>query len=246
MKVFAVVAVVVALAFQPGVPKVLHYRQPLPPTTVWVAESAAVDANGDLRTEYFAEHELAMLRRNLARNAAGDCTTFLMQPSLEHQRPEQTLDDVITNSRVIVSGTVTSATPGFFRGLPGTLLALQQTQRLKALVPVSTGETLYVFIPQATIRTRSGALCSTMHDALPAIPEAGASIVAFVYGSPVDEQNAIFEIDPARHLLVQQRGQERVLPNKLSNAIEDKTVGEVVRAVREHKGRTRIPHGDAQ
>lgn len=246
MKVFAGVAVVVALALQPSVPKVLRYKQPLPAMTMWVSESAAIDGRGELRTEYFAEHELAMLRRNLERNSSGHCTTFMTQPELEHFRPQKTLDDVITNARVIVSGIVTSATPGFFRGLPGTLLALQQTERLKATVPVASAGPLYVFIPQATIRTRSGALCSTMAGALPSIPEVGASIVAFVYGSPLDEQNAVFEVDPARHLLVQPRGHERLLPNRLAGALENQSLDGVVRVICEHKGRRLIPHGDAQ
>lgn len=224
-----------------AIPSVIHHSQPNVSYPLWVSEQAALDERGRLRLELFQEDNAARLTRALERNAAGDCRTFLTQPPLEHHNPESTLDDVVRYSRAIVSGTVTAAERGFYRGTPGILLALAGTETLKATVPVNPGGGLHVFIPEATIETSAGPICSTMRAALPSIPKPGDSILVFVYGSPGGDEATIAEVNVARHLLVQPRGEKRLLPNRLAGAVGDREqFRDVAQRVREQTRRESV------
>jgi hypothetical protein len=224
------------------IPAIVRHAGVAVPYPLWVSEEAAIDERGGLRLELFQEGDAASLRRVMERNAGGECKAFLTQPALEHHNPAGTLDDVVRYSRVIVSGTVKATAQGFYHGTPGTLLALANTETLKMTVPAARDGRFYVFIPEAKIATRSGAICSTMRAALPSVPKPGDSILVFVYGSPGGEDANFAEVDAARHVLVQPHGEKRLLSNRLAAAIGDREqFQEVLRRVREHEARGHVP-----
>lgn len=231
-----ILAATIVSAEEPVFPDVLRLGPPHAPDVVWVSERAAINDDGELQYEYFREGDASRLRGALEVNADNTCKTFFTQPALEFGPSDRSFDDVVKNSRIIVSGTVVGSTQGFLRGLPGTLVALRVQERLKAIVPVSGEDTLFVFLPQAEIQTRSGALCSTMSRKLPAVPRQGDRLVAFVFGAPNDEQNRILVVDVARHLLLETGETKKLAANALAESVgRDQTLQEVTGRIRQHE-----------
>lgn len=212
----ASVTAVALAALWLAIPDVIPYQRADVAHPVWVAAEEAVAEDGALRLELFSQSARVSLRGVLAANANGQCNRYLGEPISLNQSPDRTLDDVVASASIIVSGTVADARQGFLAGVPGTLVAIRDTTRLKAVKSVSSGDVLYVFFPTARIETKDGPICGGPPVRTIAVPKSGDRLIAFQIGAPVDQRAAILSVDVTRHLLVQPRTAKAFNPGSLS------------------------------
>lgn len=197
-----------ALWLATSVPDLIPYHRPEVAHPVWVAAEEAVAEDGSLRLDLFSPSARVSLRGVLAANVDGQCNRYLGEPISLNQVSDRTLDEVVASASIIVSGTVAEARQGFLAGVPGTLVAIHDTTRLKAVKLLSSGDVLYVFFPTARIETKQGPICGAPPARAIAVPESGDRLIAFLIGGPVDQRAAILSVDVTRHLLVQPRNAE--------------------------------------
>lgn len=197
-----------ALWLATSVPGLIPYQRADVTHPLWVAAEEAVAEDGTLRLDLFSQSARVSLRGVLAANTDGECNRYLGEPISLNQVSDRTLDDLVASASIIVSGTVSDARQGFLAGVPGTLVAIHDTTRLKAVKSVSAGDVLYVFFPTARIETKQGPVCGEPPARATAVPESGDRLIAFLIGGPVDQRAEILSVDVTRHLLVQPRNAE--------------------------------------
>jgi hypothetical protein len=217
-------------------PDVLRYQRPDVVEPVWVSQSAALDQQGELRFNLFAEHLAADLRRHLDRNRDGNCHEALGHPIPLAAWPDHSLGEVVANAHLIVAATVTGITRGFHHGHAGSLLTLSTIERVKETVPLSNEDTLFLFYPGTKIRTSSGIICSVASPSAPSTPDIGDRVVVFMFGQPVDEQQRVISASFAeRHIVIEREGSGRVVPNHLTHDLgANVDVDGLIQAVRRY------------
>ena len=184
-----------------------HERAGLSP--VWVSAETAVDKSGDLRSDVIASHRVNEFRKRLEKAAVTpgtrigseaadgcDTTTSYLSPLY---LPTGSPDDLVKNSRYILSGSVTALREGFYFGSPGTLLAIRPTQWLKHETEAVVERSVYVFFSRAKIKTSQGTICSTPVPTVP-MPTIGDDILIFAYYPPAGRDAAVFELRPDKQM----------------------------------------------
>lgn len=220
-----------------AVPDVLRHHRADVVDPAWLSERAALNSKGELLLELFSDSTQQRLRAHLQANRNGSCQRIQLESEQEHFRPQATLDDVVLHSSIIVTGTVAGSARGFYRGLPGTLVALRNVERLKQFGEISRQDVLRIFFPGGAINTSQGAVCSQALPGSAAVPAPGDRLIAFMYGAPIDEENSILEVDLGRNLLVEAHTTQRLNPNTLSAVVgQDTDFDDIVRRVKTHEG----------
>lgn len=79
-----------------------------------------------------------------------DCKEFVVASDhLDTSLPAQNLGDLLRNGRSIFSGNVEAVEPGFFRGIPSSLLKVKVTKWLRSSVMEEEVDHIYVYHPEA-------------------------------------------------------------------------------------------------
>jgi hypothetical protein len=97
-----------------------------------------------------------------------------------------TLNDLASNSRLIVRGRIRSVDVGFDGGVPASLLAMDVLGVIKGAAPASP---VYVIYPVAHFRIGELLFCNT-HKGFE--PRAGDEALLFAYTAPVDRDQLLF------------------------------------------------------
>jgi hypothetical protein len=202
---------------------------------LWLAADVAVDAEGMLRQEVLGQRlpqilEAARLNTSRASykrvpvtanapsqtdDALDGCETFLGTIP-EHFEPTASIDDLVTHSKSVVSGTISSVRQGFMGGLPGSLVRLSATY----LTGSPAGET-FLFYPLARIRTSDGFVCARPLGDFMA-PQVGDRLLIFSMVQPhVLGDTTIFEVNIARELVHQSRDGVSRIPPALQTVVPD-------------------------
>jgi hypothetical protein len=233
-----VLMVTVAMTASAGerfqMPDLIRYNVPgaIDPDPAWVSERAAIDEQGALRFDLFSEGTQFSLRHLLERNPGDSCVTSRGLP-FTHYSADPTLDRLVEKARIIIGGRVVATSQGFYGGSPATLLAVKVDARLKEQWSLTRGQIVYIVFRTATIRTKSGMLCSTTFPLQVSVPAPGDRVLAFALAPPNDELTAILNIHPDLHLLVQHRGEPRLVKNTLAQTVgSEEQLDRVIERVR--------------
>jgi hypothetical protein len=183
----------------------------------WVAARAAFDKNGALRSDYFAPEQRSFLAASALKNSDGNCNVNFTQPPSHAE--DRTYNDVVANSRVVVSGDVVDSAIGFFKGYPATLVALRVDQRLRSSGSVKNGDIIFITLPSAKIKTAAGSLCTKALSEQIETLAPGDHVLVFAFNEPTDATHTVFSVSAARHLLVQRSGTDELSPNSLAKEI---------------------------
>lgn len=172
---------------------------------VWVSSRIAFDSNGELRNDLFSSSARLILNGNRKVNGTGDCHTFLGAPPSEVFSADGSLDALVENALVVLKAEVLAGESGFYNGTPGTLYLLHTENLLKSFGRLSSRGPLLLFVPEATIRTAQGVICSRMFGPVPT-PQTGDHIIAFITFDPLDEDRRILSVETGPHLAVAHAG----------------------------------------
>ena len=188
------------------IPLVIHAASPAITIPLWVSSRAAFDLDGRLRADQFAENSRRFINQNIAANSSGSCSVFVSAPPMEQFKPKNSLDALVANSLAIIAGEVIDTDTGFYLGTPGTLYAVRVTDVPKSLGRIAHADPLLVFVPEATIRTPKGTICSRTFTSVPA-PAIADSILIFSYDDARDVEGRLITVDLHSQLVVQRRQQ---------------------------------------
>lgn len=211
------------------VPRIVFDREDGPP--MWVAASAALRADGSLRSELFLEPFARRLERHRAVNV-DRCVSYLTAASL-HLPPAATVEERAAASHAVVAGEIVAFDEGFFFGVPGRLFALRVTARPKSFGHAPAAPTLYLFAAQADLATPRGHFCSAPAPGS-VLPRVGDRVVAFAQLPSRDALGEVLVVDLRSGLLVQ-RGDELLGPAMLRDG-KAADLGAVLAAVSLSRG----------
>jgi len=188
------------------IPLVAHSASRTLTTPLWVSSRAAFDKDGRLRADQFTEINRRLINQNIAANSDGECTVFMGAPPTEQYTPKNSLDALVANSLAIVSGEVVGADTGFYLGTPGTLYTVRVADIAKSFGRVGHANPLLLFVPEATIRTAKGSICSRAFNSVPA-PTIGDTVLVFSYEDARDVEGRLITVDMHSQLVLQRREQ---------------------------------------
>jgi hypothetical protein len=194
----------------------IAWRKALP-LPAWVAEEVAFDENGDLREDLFTDVERQVLDGNRAANADGRCNRSMMTVSEDFVRNES-FDQLVADSKVVVAGTIVGSGRGFYAGQPGTLYAVDAGTPLKKQGAVAGANILFLFRQDAEITTPHGLICAKDRHTPALAP--GMRVIAFSRLDPIDSESRILQTDSDQQLFVERNGSLAPPPMaRLSRAI---------------------------
>lgn len=195
----------------------------LPP--LWVSASAALDASGEL-TNALGPGARERLRKlatphrqsSPSSESNGPCRTYIGMPSLEHFKPTDTAEDLLSGSEHVFAGTVVASGDGFYLEIPGRLLTIEldgPPLQSPAAPPDESQSPIFLFFADARILTPSVAYCS-----LPASDvrlQPGDQVILFAMTKGDDAEGRSFRALPSKELAIQTADGRLVLPDALRN-----------------------------
>lgn len=218
------------------IPKFAHSTGPGDAPPLWVSSSLAI-VNGRIQPDLFDPAFLRRIERNLTRNP-NSCTSYLSLGSL-HVPEGETIEDRVGLSYSVITGVITAAEQGFYRGTPGTAFELKVSGRPKVLGHSASAEALYIFVASADIPIATGHICSTP---LPGtqIPEIGDRAVAFASMPAQDEDRQFVLVNSKGALILERRGTLVGRVEAKAGAVRD--LDAVVRAIEGSDGLRSTPN----
>jgi len=174
---------------------------------------------------------------------------------LSEESPQELVDastqhGAIANAKAIVIGTIRSVTPGFFFGSPGSLIELENLNKIKADALYSgLRENLYLRLPYAQFVTGGVEYCRESGSGK-YVPRVGDRLLVFAYGAPVDTAGT-FVYTTSRDVIAQPGDGAIRIPKSLSffdnPAATIATITAVIRSELSHSERSVVGHdGRAQ
>jgi hypothetical protein len=174
---------------------------------------------------------------------------------LAEESPQQLADastqhSAIVNAKAIVAGTIRSVTPGFFSGSPGSLIELDNLDKIKASALYNElRESLYLRLPYAQFVTGGIEYCRESGSGK-YIPKVGDRLLVFAYGAPGDTAGT-FVYTTSDDVIAQPRDGVIRIPKSLSffdnPAATIATVTTVIRSELSRRDRPVVGHdGRAQ
>ena len=183
-----------------------------PSLPVWVSAEAA-EQGGEVDWSLFSEADKRSLKGFLDQNGEDlNCSIFLSQPYVHRLNPKDnsTFSSLMNNAMAIYAGEITAVSPGFFGGLPSSLLTVRVGEVLRASKLIDVMELLVPY-PVARFRIGRSTFCGGAPDSF--IPTSGDQVVVFVYDPPLDRSRTL--VSPlAQELLIETQGR-LVLPKDL-------------------------------
>src|SRR5216684_566879 len=111
---------------------------------------------------------------------------MLAESSVEVLVDTSTRHNAVVNAHAIVAGTIRSVTPGFFSGLPGSLIELDSLDKIKAdSLYNDLRERLYIRLPYAQFVTGGIEYCRESGPGA-YLPRVGDRLLVFAYRAPGD------------------------------------------------------------
>ncbi|HEX6099489.1 MAG TPA: hypothetical protein VF432_24460 [Thermoanaerobaculia bacterium] len=202
---------------------------------LWVSASLAI-ADGRIQPDFFEPAFLAQLERNEAKNA-DRCTAYISLGPL-HVPEGAPIEDRVGVSYSVVTGSITGAEQGFFRGTPGTAYALKVSGRPKMLGHAATADVVYIFVATADIPTARGRVCSTPLPGTP-LPEIGDRVVAFAPMPAQDEERQFILVNGQSHLILERRG--ALIGRTEAKTTKVRNLADVLNAIQESDGLRTTP-----
>ncbi len=168
----------------------------------WIPAATAFTPEGDFRPDLFSPDSERSFERNRKANPT-ECRYFLAPV----QEPlGATLDQLVSESWLVVRGRLSHAEVGFYIHTPGTLFTLVPAQVPKGGRRVAGRTRLFLFIPEATIQTPKGLICSQApppaDEQVPPLPVVGDEVVAFVSRPAVNIAGDILQVSTWTQLVV--------------------------------------------
>jgi len=167
---------------------------------VWIsAEEATVPEKGGLRWQLFSESDQGNLHRFMAeserlkdeqksrgvRPSDLDCPIFLSTPDEGRidPKPNRSFSDLAEQALAIYGGRIEGISPGFFDGLPSSLLRVKVTEAFRSSELVAREE---VLIPYPFARFKVGASTFCGGSAAMYQPATGDQVLVFIYDPPLN------------------------------------------------------------
>jgi len=147
----------------------------------------------------------------------------------------------VVNAHAIVAGTIRSVTPGFFWGSPGSLIELDNLDKIKLDVLFThLGEILYLRLPYAQFVMNGVEYCRTSGPT-EYKPTVGDRLLVFAYRAPSDAAGT-FLYAGSREVIAQPSGGSILIPKDFS-FLDDKaaTIATVTTAIRSELSHGELP-----
>lgn len=190
LPLLAVFAVLVALPTAADEPPVRHdLGEPMPQVlyssssahsyATWVAASAALDSSGAFDESLFPPQGLRHLRRHLSKlPVKSGCIQYgPIYHDLVGAPSWGTRQEILTNSDLVIRGTVVGQEYGFKNSTPGKLFKLRADAVLKS--KLEDLRTYYVFFPVGEFQIGDWRICKT-DPRYPPLPRLGDELVVSV------------------------------------------------------------------
>lgn len=225
------------------VPGVIYMKAGPRVDPLWVSAEAATSTEGDVRWELFSSSDEDILRRFLAdserlrreteisqgQQAGGKRGTELECPlvlaTLDEDRiepkPNNSFSDLAEQALAIYSGRIEGISPGFFSGLPSSLLRVKVTKAFRSSDLVASKEVLIPY-PFAEFRIGSSTFCGGFHGMFE--PAVGDRVLVFIYDPPTNAaQTLIHPRSP--ELFFQTAAGRLIVPRELKTDRDLATAG---------------------
>ena len=198
------------------IPQQFEGTNPSRHVPIWIAASAAVDQNENIRAETIAPTEYRALQATVEKarqrvqmqdssaSAQCDITIAGLEDGVADMGSATSWTSLqeLTRSRRIHHGRVKGATVGFYLGVPFTVV---QVQALSDTQP----NIVYVLFPKGTVRVGGVSIC-TSDPRYPDVPPVGSEI-AFIAGTTLDKGATLYRIPGERIFSVEG---ERIITGK--------------------------------
>lgn len=206
----AISACLVALA-SPGWsladPPIVRYMASGPRTKpIWIDATAATTAGGKIDGQLFEEGELVRLDPPAEVDPnTGECLTAIGEPSFDrmHGKSNSTLDDLIQNSLAIYTVRVDSIHPGFFQGLPYTLLRTSVLEPFRSSDLVASSA-IDVPFPVAEFSIDGRKFCTETPSRYR--PKIGDRIILFIFEPGIDNDRSLIYASSEEMILEDRSG----------------------------------------
>ncbi|HYC93737.1 MAG TPA: hypothetical protein VEO54_31330 [Thermoanaerobaculia bacterium] len=168
---------------------------------LWVPESVALHADKTLDTTKFDRRFVQSLEHRQRRQSPPDMC--VMEPAVEHYKPNTTLPDLVQSALDVVAGHVVQTESGFWKGVPATLLTIEITDRLKWSGNFESPARIRAPYPAGRIVTATGVFCG-IATLTTLVPRSGDPVLLFVLTPPADAERSVAEPAARRELFFQQ------------------------------------------
>ncbi|HEX3070700.1 MAG TPA: hypothetical protein VHX14_19180 [Thermoanaerobaculia bacterium] len=175
---------------------------------------------------------------------------MLTDEPLEQYVDISTAHNRVVNAHAIVAGTIRSVTPGFFWGMPGSLIELDNLDKIKLDAWYQDlGGNLYLRLPYAQFVVNGIEYCQASGPGA-YIPTVGDRLLVFAYRPPADAAGT-FLYAGSREVIAQPSGGTILIPEVFSflgdKAATIETVTTIIRSELSHRERPVVGHdGRAQ
>ena len=232
-----------------GIPDVIENER-ADAVPVWVSAEVAIAAEGTLRTDVIESAKAEELKRRLELRKeprtgiegvaaeAEECDTITSYSPAQYSSAGSA-SDLVQNSRYIFSASVANLRQGFYFGTPGTLIALDPEEWLKRETENVDERPLYVFFPQATIKTPRGTICARPWPRVP-MPAIGDEVLIFAYSPPIGRDARVFELRPDKQMSFEGRSGAYV-PEALRQVHRSSDLATIIDSIRHHSGIGELP-----
>jgi hypothetical protein len=166
---------------------------------------------------------------------------ILSDEPLEQYVDISTPHNRVVNAHAIVAGTIRSVTPGFFWGSPGSLIELDNLDKIKLdALYQNLGERLYLGLPYAQFVMNGVEYCQASGPGAYK-PAVGDRLLVFAYRAPADTAGT-FLYAGSREIIAQPGGGTILIPKDFS-FFDDKatTIETVTTAIRSELSHRELP-----
>lgn len=164
------------------------------PTPLWVDREAATLPNGSMDWSLFTASDKTTLESPMEIDpSTGACQSFFGEPTDGRidGKASETLEDLLKNSLAIVSGTIDAAKPGFYTGLPYSLLHVRVTAVHRGSEAFLRAN-LEVPYPWAQFSIDQHNFCTST--GLKDHPAQGRRVILFLFDPPIDRTGSLAPI----------------------------------------------------
>jgi hypothetical protein len=157
---------------------------------------------------------------------------MMNESPLEPLVDRYTKHDAIANARAIVAGTIKSITPGFFYGTPGSLIELENLEKIKLDSSYSgVQDRIYLRLPYARFVSENTEYC---RESSPSeyIPQMGDRLLLFAYDQAINAEGN-FAYTTSNDVIAQSARETATrIPQSFSFFGPNATISSITRTIR--------------
>jgi hypothetical protein len=164
------------------------------------------DKVGPVAVNVLKDFDRSRARRQPDATAGDPCGgLYLSFPEIEHYKPHATLNDLIVEANDVFTGRVSAIEPGFFRGVPASMLRVHILRAVRSSGAVRDIEhDVLIPYPNATIVAAGSTYCTRAPGKL--VPNLGDRLLVFSYLPGEGTEHNVVEVDAGRELVLEQGG----------------------------------------